>query len=432
MKNITLILFLFFLFSCKEKTQSKTNIKSREYVFDYSKEKIDEVEHTEIFLNKEKYNIDKFLITISKEEFVQDSLSYKNDISAQNNVFTNYTLQTSYGQIKFVTNNSNSSDSSVNYSYLGFSESLKSHLINLDLYEGERTLIVSNQIYKKTIISGLPLFSLSRKYAVSYKDNEGLSSQISVYNVENFEIKNGKVEFKNVTFAYDGEHNVLNNISFTAYPGETVALVGHTGSGKSSIINILMRFYEFTEGDILIDGKSIKDYPMEEIREKMGLVLQDSFLFYGDIARNIRLMNENLPDLSVEKAAEFVHADHFIESLPGEYHAKVIERGASYSSGERQLISFARTIIRDPKILILDEATASIDTETELMIQQSMEKMRKGRTTIAIAHRLSTIRDAHLILVLEKGNIVERGTHEELIAMEGTYYDMYRLQSMND
>lgn len=248
---------------------------------------------------------------------------------------------------------------------------------------------------------------------------------------EGLEITNGKIEFKNVTFSYDGEQDVLKDISFTAYPGETVALVGHTGSGKSSIINILMRFYEFSRGDILIDGKSIKEYPMEEIREKMGLVLQDSFLFYGDIARNIRLMDETLPDVAIEKAAEFVHADHFIESLPGEYHAKVIERGASYSSGERQLISFARTIIRDPKVLILDEATASIDTETENLIQESMEKMRKGRTTIAIAHRLSTIRDAQLILVLEKGRIVERGTHVELIALEGTYYDMYRLQSMN-
>lgn len=249
---------------------------------------------------------------------------------------------------------------------------------------------------------------------------------------EGLQITNGKIEFKNVTFSYDGQQDVLKDISFTAFPGETVALVGHTGSGKSSIINVLMRFYEFTEGDILIDSKSIKEYPMEEIREKIGLVLQDSFLFYGDIARNIRLMDESLPDVAIEKAAEFVHADQFIDNLPNKYHAKVIERGASYSSGERQLISFARTIIRDPKVLILDEATASIDTETENLIQQSMEKMRKGRTTIAIAHRLSTIRDAQLILVLEKGRIVERGTHEELIALEGTYYDMYRLQSMNN
>lgn len=245
-------------------------------------------------------------------------------------------------------------------------------------------------------------------------------------------ITKGKIEFKNVTFAYDNEHNVLKNISFTANPGETVALIGHTGSGKSSIINVLMRFYEFYEGDILIDGQSIKKYPIEEIRRQMGLVLQDSFLFYGDVSRNIRLMNDELDDLAIQDAAEFVHANHFIEQLPEQYHAKVIERGASYSSGERQLISFARTIIRDPKILVLDEATANIDTETELLIQESMNKMRKGRTTIAIAHRLSTIRDADLILVLDKGEIIERGKHDDLIAKKGIYYDMYQLQSMSD
>lgn len=245
-------------------------------------------------------------------------------------------------------------------------------------------------------------------------------------------ITKGKIEFKNVTFAYDNEHNVLKNISFTANPGETVALIGHTGSGKSSIINVLMRFYEFYEGDILIDGQSIKKYPIEEIRSQMGLVLQDSFLFYGDVSRNIRLMNDELDDLAIQDAAEFVHANHFIEQLPEQYHAKVIERGASYSSGERQLISFARTIIRDPKILVLDEATANIDTETELLIQESMNKMRKGRTTIAIAHRLSTIRDADLILVLDKGEIIERGKHDDLIAKKGIYYDMYQLQSMSD
>lgn len=245
-------------------------------------------------------------------------------------------------------------------------------------------------------------------------------------------ITKGKIEFKNVTFAYDNEHNVLKSISFTANPGETVALIGHTGSGKSSIINVLMRFYEFYEGDILIDGQSIKKYPIEEIRRQMGLVLQDSFLFYGDVSRNIRLMNDELDDVAIQDAAEFVHANHFIEQLPEQYHAKVIERGASYSSGERQLISFARTIIRDPKILVLDEATANIDTETELLIQESMNKMRKGRTTIAIAHRLSTIRDADLILVLDKGEIIERGKHDDLIAKKGIYYDMYQLQSMSD
>lgn len=245
-------------------------------------------------------------------------------------------------------------------------------------------------------------------------------------------IQEGKIEFRNVSFSYNGEQDVLKDISFTANPGETVALVGHTGSGKSSIINVLMRFYEFAEGEVLIDGHSIREYPIEELRKNMGLVLQDSFLFYGDISRNIKLMHPELSDEDVRRAAQFVHADRFIEELPGQYLAQVLERGASYSSGERQLISFARTIIRDPKILILDEATANIDTETELLIQESMNKMRKGRTTIAIAHRLSTIRDADLILVLDKGKIAEQGSHEQLIAKQGLYYDMYRLQSMND
>ncbi len=246
------------------------------------------------------------------------------------------------------------------------------------------------------------------------------------------EIQAGKIEFKNLTFSYDGKQDVLKDISFTANPGETVALVGHTGSGKSSIINVLMRFYEFSKGEILIDGKDIRQYPMEELRKKMGLVLQDAFMFYGDISSNIRLLNEKITDDEIRKAAQFVQADTFIEELPGQYHAKVIEGGASYSSGQRQLITFARTIVTDPKILVLDEATANIDTETEALIQEGLKRMRKGRTTIAIAHRLSTIRDAELILVLDKGRIVERGTHEELLAKQGLYYDMYLLQSSED
>ncbi len=246
---------------------------------------------------------------------------------------------------------------------------------------------------------------------------------------EDAKIENGKIEFRNVTFSYDGQTDVLKNISFTANEGETVALVGHTGSGKSSIINLLMRFYEYEDGDILIDGVSLKAYPKEELREKMGLVLQDPFMFYGDIASNIRLHNASIHDKTVREAAEFVNAHEFIEKLPNQYAQRVTERGATFSSGQRQLIAFARTIAANPKILVLDEATANIDTETEVAIQASLEKMRKGRTTIAIAHRLSTIQDAELILVLHRGEIVERGTHQELLAQKGLYHMMYELQN---
>lgn len=243
------------------------------------------------------------------------------------------------------------------------------------------------------------------------------------------EIVEGEIEFKNVSFSYDGTTDVLKNISFTAKAGETVALVGHTGSGKSSIINLLMRFYEYERGEIVIDGVSLKEYSQKELREKTGLVLQDPFMFYGDIESNIRLLNTDISSETVREAAHFVQANEFIEKLPSHYEQKVTERGSTFSSGQRQLIAFARTIATDPKILVLDEATASIDTETEVAIQASLEKMRKGRTTIAIAHRLSTIQDAELILVLHKGEIVERGTHQQLIAQKGLYQMMYLLQN---
>ncbi len=243
------------------------------------------------------------------------------------------------------------------------------------------------------------------------------------------EITEGEIEFRDVSFSYDGRNDVLKNISFTARPGETVALVGHTGSGKSSIINLLMRFYEFERGDILIDGRPIREYPKAELRQKMGLVLQDPFLFYGDIESNIRLFNESITPADVRAAAEFVQADPFIRQLPDGYRQKVTERGTTFSGGQRQLVAFARTMATDPKILVLDEATANIDTETEAAIQEGLGRMRKGRTTIAIAHRLSTIQDAELILVLHQGEIVERGTHRELIARKGLYFNMYRLQN---
>jgi ATP-binding cassette subfamily B protein len=241
-------------------------------------------------------------------------------------------------------------------------------------------------------------------------------------------VTEGLVEFKNVTFSYDGKNDVLKNITFTAKPGQTVALVGHTGSGKSSIINLLMRFYPVEKGEILIDGVSLKEYEDEELRSRIGLVLQDPFLFVGDVKHNIRLHNQQISDEEVVEAAKFVQADTFIQKLPHGYDEAVGERGATFSSGQRQLLSFARTMAFNPKILVLDEATASVDTETEEAIQLALEKMRKGRTTIAIAHRLSTIQDADLILVLHHGEIVERGTHQELLAKQGLYHKMYLLQ----
>ncbi|GGL46300.1 hypothetical protein GCM10007968_07960 [Sporolactobacillus putidus] len=241
-------------------------------------------------------------------------------------------------------------------------------------------------------------------------------------------VKNGRVEFRNVTFSYDGKTDVLKNISFVAEPGETVALVGHTGSGKSSIINLLMRFYPVGRGGIYIDEEPLKAFSDEELRRKLGLVLQDSFLFVGDVTDNIRLSHHQVTDKEVEKAAEFVQADRFIEKLPRKYHEPVGERGATFSSGQRQLLSFARTMALNPKILVLDEATANVDTETEEAIQAALKKMREGRTTIAIAHRLSTIQDADQILVLHHGEIVERGTHQSLLREKGLYFNMYQLQ----
>ncbi|MDT2886946.1 ABC transporter ATP-binding protein [Lactococcus lactis] len=243
-------------------------------------------------------------------------------------------------------------------------------------------------------------------------------------------IQEGKIEFRNVSFSYDGEHQVLKNISFIVNPGETLAFVGHTGSGKSSIINVFMRFYEFTEGQVLIDDQDIRSYSKEELREKIGLVLQDSFMFVASVTDNIKIMNPQITDQAAKEAARFVQADKFIKDLENGYETKVIEGGAAFSAGERQLINFARTIVRNPKILLLDEATANIDTETESLIQEGLTNMRQNRTTMAIAHRLSTIKDADQILVLNKGEIIERGNHDQLLELNGYYADMYRIQTL--
>ena len=249
--------------------------------------------------------------------------------------------------------------------------------------------------------------------------------------VSNFPIiQEGKIEFRNVSFSYDGEHQVLKNISFIVNPGETLAFVGHTGSGKSSIINVFMRFYEFTEGQVLIDDQDIRSYSKEELRKKVGLVLQDSFMFVASVTDNIKMMNPQITDQAAKEAARFVQADKFIKDLENGYETKVIEGGAAFSAGERQLINFARTIVRNPKILLLDEATANIDTETEALIQEGLTNMRQNRTTMAIAHRLSTIKDADQILVLNKGEIIERGNHDQLLALNGYYADMYRIQTL--
>lgn len=243
-------------------------------------------------------------------------------------------------------------------------------------------------------------------------------------------IQEGKIEFRNVSFSYDGEHQVLKNISFIVNPGETLAFVGHTGSGKSSIINVFMRFYEFTEGQVLIDDQDIRSYSKEELRKKIGLVLQDSFMFVASVTENIKMMNPQITDQAAKEAARFVQADKFIKDLENGYETKVIEGGAAFSAGERQLINFARTIVRNPKILLLDEATANIDTETEALIQEGLTNMRQNRTTMAIAHRLSTIKDADQILVLNKGEIIERGNHDQLLELNGYYADMYRIQTL--
>ena len=243
------------------------------------------------------------------------------------------------------------------------------------------------------------------------------------------EIGAGSIEFKDVSFSYDGKRDVLKHISFKVEAGQTVAFVGATGSGKSSIMSLFLRFYEFDRGQILIDGQDIKSYSADALRSAVGLVLQDPFLFHGTIASNIRMYREALTDEAMREAARFVDAADFIESLPASYDSPVTERGATFSSGQRQLLAFARTMATQPKILILDEATANIDSETEEVIQASLAKMRKGRTTLAIAHRLSTIQDADCIYVLDQGQIVETGNHQELLAQGGLYYRMYQLQA---
>jgi ATP-binding cassette subfamily B multidrug efflux pump len=238
----------------------------------------------------------------------------------------------------------------------------------------------------------------------------------------------GEVEFKNVWFAYNDDNYVLKDINFTVKEGETVAFVGATGAGKSSIINLLSRFYDINRGEIKIDGVEVHEYKLEALRQSIGVVLQDVFLFSDTIENNITLGNKSISRERIVEAAKLVGVHEFIERLPGGYEYNVMERGSTLSVGQRQLISFVRAMVHDPRIMVLDEATSSVDTETEGLIQDAIGKLMKGRTAIVIAHRLSTIREAHKIIVVDKGHIVEQGTHEELLQHEGTYANLYRMQ----
>lgn len=238
----------------------------------------------------------------------------------------------------------------------------------------------------------------------------------------------GKIEFDHVWFAYDGENYVLKDVSFVINPGEKVAFVGATGAGKSSILNLIGRYYDIQKGHIYVDGIDIRQLSKKQLRSAIGQMQQDVFIFEGDVAYNIRMNDDDITDAQVKAAAEYVNASHFIEKLPQGYHEPVTERGATFSAGERQLLSFARTLAHNPSILVMDEATANIDTETEILIQEALEKLMDGRTTIMVAHRLSTIQHADCIMVMHKGRICERGTHRELLEQDGIYRKLYELQ----
>jgi len=263
--------------------------------------------------------------------------------------------------------------------------------------------------------------SAGRVFALMAEKNEPLGEQ-------RIPRPTGHVKFEQLHFAYDEANPVLKDITLSAKSGETVALVGHTGSGKSSIMSALFGFYPYQQGSITIDGKEIKEMLKQEYRQHMGIVLQDPFLFAGTIASNISLENPTITRAKVEAALEAVGAMTFISKLPEGIDEPVLEGGSTFSTGQRQLLSFARALAFDPAILILDEATANIDTETEGIIQQALEVLKKGRTTFVIAHRLSTIRDADQILLLDRGEIIERGDHQALMEMKGKYYQMYQLQ----
>ena len=307
-----------------------------------------------------------------------------------------------------------------------------------EIIQGTLTIGVLFAFIQYTEMFFRPIRDLSEKYnimqtamASSERVFKLLDNQTMIRNPENpvkLENVKGKIEFKNVWFAYNEDDYVLKDISIDINPGERIAIVGHTGAGKTSIINILTRFYHINKGEILLDGFNIEKLDKRELRKHVSMVLQDVFLFSGNIKSNINLNDEEISHERVMEAAHIVGADKFIDELPQKYDEEVKERGATLSVGQKQLISFARALAYNPKILILDEATSSIDTETEQLIKQAIEKLLVGRTAIVIAHRLSTIQNADKIIVLHKGEIRETGNHQQLLAKKGIYYKLYQLQ----
>ena len=304
--------------------------------------------------------------------------------------------------------------------------------------QGTMTIGVLFAFIQYTEMFFRPIRDLSEKYnilqtamASSERIFKLLDDETQISNIENPKLLSnaeGKIDFKNVWFAYNPKEYVLKNISFSINPGETAAIVGATGAGKTSIINILNRFYDINKGQILVDGIDIKELEKDNLRKRISIVLQDVVMFSGTIKSNICLGDINITDKQIFEAAKTVGADKFIEKLPNKFDEEVKEKGATLSVGQKQLISFARALVFNPQILILDEATSSVDTETEFLIQEAIKKLLAGRTSIVIAHRLSTIQNSDKIIVMHKGEIRETGNHQELLAKKGIYFKLYQLQ----